>query len=180
MSARATPPCLDEPHAAHASEITVVRGERAIEPEGNGGYPFIITDHDSQTLEVEADHRRHAEIENAIRDLKYGVGLNHLPSEHFAANGAWLAVQVIANNLARWAAYIGFREQVATTKTMRCRFFSMIGRITRSPRRLALHLPARWPWEGQLHLALARLASDSAPSPSCRSPRISQRDRRDR
>ena len=31
-------------------------------------------------LELEADHRRHAEIENAIRDLKYGVGLNHLPS----------------------------------------------------------------------------------------------------
>ena len=34
--------------------------------------------------------RRHAEIENAIRDLKYGVGLNHLPSGRFAANGAWL------------------------------------------------------------------------------------------
>ena len=33
-----------------------------------------------ETLELEADHRRHAEIENAIRDLKYGVGLNHLPS----------------------------------------------------------------------------------------------------
>ena len=48
------------------------------------------------TLELEADHRRHAEIENAIRDLKYGVGLNHLPSGRFAANGAWPAVQVIA------------------------------------------------------------------------------------
>ena len=35
---------------------------------------------------MEADHRRHAEIENAIRDLKYGVGLNHLPSGRFAAN----------------------------------------------------------------------------------------------
>ena len=29
---------------------------------------------------MEADHRRHAEVENAIRDLKYGVGLNHMPS----------------------------------------------------------------------------------------------------
>ena len=44
-------------------------------------------------LELEADHRRHAEIENAIRDFKYGVGLNHLPSGRFAANGAWLAVR---------------------------------------------------------------------------------------
>ena len=38
-------------------------------------------------------------IENAIRDLKYGVGLNHLASGRFAANGAWLAVQVLAHNL---------------------------------------------------------------------------------
>ena len=49
-----------------------------------------------ETLEPEADHRRHAEIENAIRDLKYGVVLNHLPSGRFAANGTWLAVQVMS------------------------------------------------------------------------------------
>ena len=54
-------------------------------------YHAFITDRDGETLELEADHRRHAEIENAIRDLKYGVGLNHLPSGRFAANGAWLA-----------------------------------------------------------------------------------------
>ena len=65
-------------------------------------YHGFITDRDGETLELEADHRRHAEIENAIRDLKYGVGLNHLPSGRFAANGAWLAVQVMAHNLARW------------------------------------------------------------------------------
>ena len=51
-------------------------------------YHGFITDRDGETLELEADHRRHAEIENAIRDLKYGVGLNHLPSGRFAANGA--------------------------------------------------------------------------------------------
>ena len=43
-------------------------------------YHGCITDRDGETLELEADHRRHAEIENAIRDLEYGVGLNHLPS----------------------------------------------------------------------------------------------------
>ena len=50
-------------------------------------YHGFITDRDGEMLELEADHRRHAEIENAIRDLKYGVGLNHLPSGRFAANG---------------------------------------------------------------------------------------------
>ena len=59
-------------------------------------YHGFITDRDGEMLELEADHRRHAEIENAIRDLKYGVGLNHMPSGRFAANGAWLAVQVMA------------------------------------------------------------------------------------
>ena len=88
----------------------------------------FITDRDGETLELEADHRRHAEIENAIRDLKYGVGLNHMPSGGFAANGAWLAVQVMAHNLARWTARIGLGEQIATTKTLRRRFFSLAGR----------------------------------------------------
>ena len=100
-------------------------------------------------LELEADHRRHAEIENAIRDLKYGVGLNHMPSGRFAANAAWLAIQVMAHNLARWTARTGLGEQVVTTKTLRRRFFSLAGRITRSARRLTLHLPQRWPWETQ-------------------------------
>ena len=56
-------------------------------------YHAFIIDRDGDTLYLEADHRRHAEIENTIRDLKYGVGLNHLPSGRFPANAAWLAVQ---------------------------------------------------------------------------------------
>ena len=48
----------------------------------------FITDRDGDTLDLKADHRRHAEVENAIRDLKYGVGLNHLPSGCFLANAA--------------------------------------------------------------------------------------------
>ena len=98
-------------------------------------YHGCITDRDGETLALEADHRRHAEIENAIRDLKYGVGLNHLPSGRFAANGAWLAVQVMAHNLARWTTRIGLDEQLATTKTLRRRFCSIAGRLTHSARR---------------------------------------------
>jgi hypothetical protein len=45
--------------------------------------------------------RRRAEVENVIRDLKYGVGLNHLPSGKFAANAAWLTLNVLAHNLGR-------------------------------------------------------------------------------
>ena len=127
-------------------------------------YHGCITDREEDTLELEADHRRHAEIENAIRDLKYGVGLNHLPSGRFPANAAWLAVQVMAHNLARWTARIGLGEPVVTTKTLRRRFCSIAGRLTRSARQLTLHLPQRWPWEAQFRGALARLRAIPLPA----------------
>ena len=127
-------------------------------------YHGCITDREGETLELEADHRRHAEIENAIRDLKYGMGLNHLPSGSFPANGAWLAVQVMAHNLARWTARIGLGKQVVTTKTLRRRFFSIAGRLTRSARRLTLHLPQRWPWENPVQSRLGAIASPSTPA----------------
>ena len=71
--------------------------------------------------------------------------------------GAWLAVQVMAHNLARWTTRVGLGEQLATTKTLRRRFFSMAGRLT-------LHLPRRWPWENQFSRALARLRALPLPT----------------
>ncbi len=120
-------------------------------------YHAFVTDRDGATLVLEADHRRHAEIENAIRDLKYGMALNHLPSGRFGANGAWLAVQVIAHNLARWTARLGLAAGIVTTKTLRRRLFALVGRLTRSARRIRLHLPARWPWSIGWTTALTRL-----------------------
>ena len=127
-------------------------------------YHGFITDRDGETLELEADHRRHAEIENAIRDLKYGVGLNHLPSGRFAANAAWLAVQAMAHNLARWTARIGLGERVVTTKTLRRRFFALAGRLTPSARRLTLRLPNHWPWQEKVSRALTRLRAIPLPA----------------
>ena len=176
-------PFQDEPDAAPVRLIV-----RRVKPTPGSqlalfasySYHGFITDRDGDTLELEADHLRHAEIENAIRDpassagqaLKYGVGLNHLPSGRFPANAAWLAVQslprtrygVMAHNLARWTARIGLGEQVVTTKTLRRRFFSLAGRLTRSARRLTLHLPKHWPWETQFSDALARLRAIPLPA----------------
>ena len=146
----------------------------------NYSYHAFITDREGDTLDLEADHRRHAEIENAIRDpassagqaLKYGVGLNHLPSGRFPANAAWLAVQslprtrygVIAHNLARWTTRIGLGGPALTTKTLQRRFLSLAGRLTRKARRLTLHLPHSWPWQNQFSSALARLRALPLPS----------------
>jgi hypothetical protein len=120
-------------------------------------YHGVVTDREGTTLVLEADHRRHAEVENTIRDLKYGVGLNHLPSGRFAANAAWLTLNVIAHNLARWTSRIGLGEQLITTKTLRTRYLDLPGRLTCSARRWHLHLPTRWPWAQRFLLALDRL-----------------------
>ncbi len=89
--------------------------------------------------------------------FKYGVGLNHLPSGSFAANGAWLAVQVMAHNLGRWLLRIGMGKGIVTTPTLRRRLLALPGRITRSARRLTLHLPAYWPWREKFLSALTRV-----------------------
>ncbi len=122
-------------------------------------YHAFVTDRDGDTVELEADHRRHAVVEDAIRDLKYGVGLNHLPSGRFGANAAWLGLNVIAHNLARWTSRIGLQETIIATDTLRRHHLRLPGRITRSARRRTLHLPARWPWREQFTTALARLRS---------------------
>ena len=111
----------------------------------NYSYHAFISDRAGELLELEAGQRRHAEIENAIRDLKYGVGLNHLPSGRFAANAAWLAVQVIAHNLARWTARLGLGAGIVTTRTLRRRYFALAGRLTHSARRWTLHLRSAGP-----------------------------------
>ena len=162
-----TPPSASEPGAAPLRLIV-----RRVRPTpgsqlalfANYSYHAFITGREGDALELETGHRRHAEIENAIRDLKYGVGLNHLPSGRFAANAAWLAVQVVAHNLARWTGRIVLEEAAATTKTLRHRLFSLAGRITRKARGLTLHLPKGWPWETQFLSALARLRAIPLPA----------------
>jgi hypothetical protein len=117
-------------------------------------YHAFITDRAGDMVELEADHRRHAEIENVIRDLKYGVGLNHLPSGRFGANAAWLGLNVIAHNLVRLSTRLGLHGEPITTETLRRRYLCLPGRLTRSARRLTLHLPARWPWAERFIAAL--------------------------
>ena len=50
------------------------------------------------------------------------------------------------------------------TKTLRQRVFALAGRLTRSVRRLTLHLPQRWPWDTQFNRALARLRAIPLPA----------------
>jgi hypothetical protein len=120
----------------------------------------FITDRDGDLLDIEADHRRHAVIEQVIADLKGGVGLAHLPSAKFAANAAWLAISGIAYNLGRWcAALAGGQWARATTATLRRKLLAIPGRLVHSARRLRLRLPENWPWQQDLHDLRKAIAS---------------------
>jgi hypothetical protein len=122
-------------------------------------YHALVTDRPGTTTWLDADHRRHAVCELAIRDLKAGAGLAHLPSGQFNANAAWLLAATLAHNLLRWTASLGLgsRDQQTVAKTLRRTLLALPGRLTRSARRWTLHLPAGWPWAHSFQMALARL-----------------------
>jgi Transposase DDE domain group 1 len=106
---------------------------------------------------VESEHRGHAVIELAIRDLK-DQALAHFPSGKFLANAAWTVIAALAHNLMRQTTLIGLPDTtIPTARTLRRRLLTVPGRITRTARTTTLRMPARWPWEASFLTALERL-----------------------
>jgi hypothetical protein len=106
---------------------------------------------------VESEHRQHAVVELAIRDLK-DQALAHFPSGKFAANAAWTVIAALAHNLLRWTTLIGLPDTIIpTARTLRRRLLTVPGRITRTARTATLRMPARWPWEHDFLAAIERL-----------------------
>jgi len=70
-------------------------------------------------------------------------------SGSFAANSAWAVCAAIAYNLTRTVGVLASTFHAkATTGTIRAELIPVATpRLARSARRLALHLPADWPWE---------------------------------
>jgi hypothetical protein len=107
--------------------------------------------------QVEAEHRQHAVVELAIRDLK-DQALAHFPSGKFLANAAWTVIAALAHNLLRWTTLIGLPDTtIPTARTIRRQLLTVPGRITRTARQVTLRMPARWPWATQFLTALQRL-----------------------
>jgi len=120
-------------------------------------YHAFVTDRDLPLAEAEADHRRHAVVEQSIAELK-SAGLAHLPSGNFMANAAWLALTVMAHNLGRAVAILAGPDlQRATAATLRRKVFTMPGRLVHSGRRRRLRLPDSWPWADAISIALASI-----------------------
>jgi hypothetical protein len=120
-------------------------------------YHAFVTNRTDALEVVESEHRQHAVVELAIRDLK-DQALAHFPSGRFLANAAWTVIAALAHNLLRWTTLIGLPDTVIpTARTIRRRLLTVPGRITRTGRTVTLRMPARWPWEPAFLTALARL-----------------------
>jgi hypothetical protein len=119
-------------------------------------FAFITNRTDDLAL-VEAEHRDHAVVEQVIADLK-DQALAHFPSGHYGANGAWTVLAALTHNLLRWTELLGLPGTVVrAARTVRRRLLALPGRLTRHARGWTLHLPARWPWQGDFQAALARI-----------------------
>lgn len=117
----------------------------------------FLTNRTEELETVEAEHRQHAVVELAIRDLK-DQALAHFPSGKFLANAAWTVIAALAHNLLKWTTLIGQPDTIVpTARTLRRQLLTVPGRITRTARRVTLRMPARWPWETQFLTALERL-----------------------
>jgi hypothetical protein len=103
-----------------------------------------VTNRPGDAVALDADHRAHAVIGLAIRDVEHGAGLNHCPSGVSTANAAWLLAATLAHNLIRWTQQLGAPASTPLTnaKTFRRRRLTIPGRLTRSTRRWTLHLAA--------------------------------------
>jgi hypothetical protein len=122
----------------------------------------VLTDLvDPDTAAMDRFHRAHATVELAIRDLKEGAGLEHVPSGNFSANSAWLCCAVLAHNLVRWTATTSVAPTVETVltvaRTVRVRLLAMPARLVNRSGTPTLRAPTRWPWATHFRERLAAL-----------------------
>jgi hypothetical protein len=105
----------------------------------------VFTDSPVQTIQAEAQHRDHAQVEQVLADLVSGP-LAHLPSGSFPANAAWLTLAAISHNLLRAAGSLASLAYAkARGATLRRDLIDVAARTARHGRgETTLHLPDGW------------------------------------
>ena len=143
----------------------IVRRTRLTDPAQQRLWPdwrhhAFLTDLTGDAVDVDRFHRHHAVVELAIRDLKEGAGLDHIPSGNFHANSAWLQCSVLAHNLIRWTTTLGnvrVDDELIVARTVRTRLIAIPGRLVNRAGRTTLRLPTHWPWATSFTTALDAL-----------------------
>lgn len=105
-------------------------------------FPVLLTNQHGDPVALEAGYRARARCADRIRAVK-DTGLRNLPFRDFTPNAAWLELVLMAQDLLCWAQSLLLEGDLARAepKCLRYRLLHVVGRITRSGRRIRLHLP---------------------------------------
>ena len=106
-----------------------------------------------QNAYIDAAHRVHARVEDAIRTGK-DCGTGKFPSTSLAMNKAWQAAALTAATLPAWFKLLALDGSLARAepKTLR-RILHAAARLTRGGRQRRLNIQAAWPWAADITTA---------------------------
>jgi hypothetical protein len=111
-----------------------------------------------QNAYIDAAHRVHARVEDAIRTGK-DAGLGHFPSFGFGVNAAWLTAAMTGQILLAWLKLLALDGDLARAepRTLRYRVLHAAARLVRGGRRRLLKIQASWPWAEAITAAWQRI-----------------------
>jgi Transposase DDE domain group 1 len=113
-----------------------------------------------QPAYIDAAHRVHARVEDAIRTGK-DCGIGKYPSTSLAMNKAWQAAALTAATLLAWLKLLALDGTLAKAepKTLRYRILHAAARLTRGGRQRRLNIAATWPWAADIITAWDRISA---------------------
>ena len=130
-----------------------------------------------QLAYIDAAHRVHARVEDAIRTSK-DCGTGKFPSSSMAMNKAWLAAALIAATLLAWLRLLALDGRLASAepKTLRYRILHAAARLARGGRRRRLKIDSSWPWAADIMTVWHRISAlPHAPGPAPNRPCVQGR-----
>jgi hypothetical protein len=113
-----------------------------------------------QPAYIDAAHRVHARVEDAIRTGK-DTGIGKFPSHGISLNRAWFTAALTAAALLAWLRLLALDGDLAKAepKTLRYRILHAAGRLVRGGRRRRLKISASWPWAPAIVTAWDRVTA---------------------
>jgi hypothetical protein len=146
----------ERPHPGAQLRITDVDGHRIV--------GMLTNTQGGQLPDLELRHRRHARVEDRIRNAK-DTGMRNLPYHDLAQNRIWLEITALATDLLAWTQRLALTGPTASyePKRLRLRILAVAGRLIRTGRRQLLHIDPAWPWAHEITTAHSRLATFTAP-----------------
>jgi hypothetical protein len=127
---------------------------------GGGRASFVITNRRGTAEEIFTFYHGRGECENRIEELKNGFAADRLSCHRFLANAFRLLLHAAAYNLV-----VLFRHrlpeclQSAQIETLRRQLFKLGAMVTRSARRIFVHLASGWPYQASFQQVTRALST---------------------